>query len=484
MAQYGGASKRKQSRLDDEGTLSTPPPKVQKGHLSELFVPFPVDTSVEKSRWESYYQSQSTTNPLEITVPRSRGWIDMTMITLEYEVEFLNNDGSALLTELNKVFPVNNIGHSLIKQFDLKINNESVGETSESYHLKAYFARVLNHSAEEKATWLTSEGWATDTAGKFDNTDPHLTPIAALDNNEVGTITTALNALHTRPTPNEGAAARHKLCIAPHRKVRFIITPIIDIFQCSKYLPPGCQLDFRIRWNSPNLALMTGDPVVTAPRFRIVPNSPVLKIRHVEAQPELHLYNESSMLNHKKMAVYPCMTSRIATHTIVDGRRKTSFKNVWQGFRPNYMIIGFQEGTAFTGAYDKNVFNFKDMHQEMVRVTLDGQEIPMERIFLNSFDKVEGYETLSSFSGNMKESASIGISRSDYKDGNYLLAFNFNPDGRQNHGYNYGRNLGIVNIDVDFDQDTAGSTTLVAYGEFENALWIDGNKNVSMKYSY
>ena len=479
MNQTGGKTSSNSSSTG-QGLSTIGSQKIIKGHLGQLFQSPPVDTSVEKSKWEIYRPTNATMNPLQISVDRTRSWIDLSMIQFEYDVEFLKGD-NVLVTNADKVFPINNTGHSLIKQFELKINGESVGETSESYHIKAYITRLYNHSKEEKECQLTQEGWATDTPGLFDSKDPIPSPQLDPTINQAN-IQAAMILLYDGRWRNHGAHKRHKWC-CQGRKVKFIITPIIDVCQSEKYLVPGCLLDFKIRWNEPKLVLMT-EGTVAAPTFRIVADSPRMHIRHVEAEKDLHLFNESNMLTNKYMAIYPCMTTRIVTMTIPNGRRQSKFNNVFQGYRPNYLIMGFQRGDAFTGSYDRNPFNFCDMGLSMIRLTCNGDEIPYERMYLSSHERLEGYSTIQGFTGKMMESGSVGLSRDDYKDGNYLLLYNLNPDGRQNIGYDYSKNLGIINIDMDFSQETANNTTIVCYGEFENKMVIDGNKNISMMYAY
>jgi hypothetical protein len=250
---------------------------------------------------------------------------------------------------------------------------------------------------------------------------------------------------------------------------------------------PGAQLDFRIKWNSPELVFMgSGAGGVNSPKFRIVPFSPKIHIRHMDANNELHIHNESQMLTQQRIGIFPHFGRRLVTHTFVDGRRKGYFHNVFQGSRPNYMILGFTRGAAINGSYAHSPFNFRDMLQSSIRVTVDGEEIPYQRIELgtSSLHKEEGFNTLLQFSGKGIDSAPIGISREGYKDGNYLILLNFNPDGEQNFSYNYNRNVGNVNVEVDFSNITANNTTMVAYGLFEQEMWVDGHKNISLRYNY
>ncbi|KAK3727339.1 hypothetical protein QZH41_018487, partial [Actinostola sp. cb2023] len=233
-------------------------------------------------------------------------------------------------------------------------------------------------------------------------------------------------------------------------------------YSTNRYLTPGTQIDFRVRWNSPAVALMSGDATLTnTPKFKIVPQSPAMWIYHVETNPELHLRNEVAMLQNQQIAFYPMEEKRIVTHTIINGRLREKFSNLFTGFRPNYMIVGLLRGDAYTGSYTHNPFNFADMGQKQIKVTIDGEELPYPPIVLDSHDKCEGYATFANFAGKFFDSQSNGISRKDYKDGNYLLLWNFNPDGALNSGYVYGRTLGNVAIDIEFRTPTADNTTLV-----------------------
>ncbi|KAK3718083.1 hypothetical protein QZH41_005717 [Actinostola sp. cb2023] len=434
--------------------------------MRDLFQTLPVDTTVEKSRYEVFTQSELTTDPLQIKIDPTRRWVDLSKTLFVYTVEFVANDNTTLLLAANKVAPINLIGHSLIKQFDVSFNKQLVTTGIADYHYTAYFDRLLKYSGAEKKELLTLEGWYTDTSNKFDDTDPLPRPIVIPTGNTAANVLAAMTAAENRATPNAGAAGRHGLC-CQNRRVTFVISPVVSVFDQVRYLTPGTQIDFRVRWNSAALVMMSGDTTVTQPKYKIVPQSPEIWIYHVEANPQLHLQNEAAMLQNQQIALYPFSEKRIVAHTINNGRRREKFSNVFTGFRPNYMMVGLVRGDAYAGNYVRNPFNFHDLHQKQIKVTLDGEELPYPPIVLNSHDKCEGYATLANFAGKLFDFQSIGISREDYKDGNYLLLWNFNPDGALNAGYVYGRNVGNVSIEIEFSQDTANNTTLIVAGEFE-----------------
>ncbi|XP_031551678.1 uncharacterized protein F54H12.2-like [Actinia tenebrosa] len=260
--------------------LAAPIPKAQKGTIRDLFSQVPEDSTIEQSKWETYYQQSTSTNPLTIMVSRTREWVDMRKTILEFDVQFKKNDGT-LLDNNSKAFPINNIGHSLIKQIKVSINKGSIQPNDDKYHYQAYLDQLLNFSKADKEGWMSMEGWSTDTPGKFDDTNP--LPRTITDATNSGTANTYTQAaLNTwlgnalaRVTPNEGAVFRHKLC-ADGKTVKFFISPCIHMFRSYRYLPPGCEVTFETMWNPCNLVMMAAqadNAAATAPTFTIVPNT-------------------------------------------------------------------------------------------------------------------------------------------------------------------------------------------------------------------
>ena len=78
--------------------------------------------------------------------------------------------------------------------------------------------------------------------------------------------------------------------------------------------------------------------------------------------------------------------------------------------------------------------------------------------------------TLANFAGKLFDFQCIGITRERYKDGNFLLLWNFNPDGALEAGYIYGRNVGNVKIELEFCAETANNITLIVCREIEQEL--------------
>lgn len=511
-AQRGGAMgrKRKQDDMESEGSSSVKPekqvvePPRSSGILKssvDLFSEPVIDTTTKRSNYEEFGQTQTNMNPTVIKIPGSQDFVDLTKTTLSFEVEFVGIDGTRL-PRAAKVAPVNNVGHSLIRQMKLTFNGQNVCETSEdTYHLQAYLERKLQYGPHEKQFNMTSEGWYDDSPGKINVLDP--TPrlatayqlgSAAFPGDADATpaqMNTWMNSLLGQDREeilahNQGAYARHKLC-CNGQTVRFVIYPALPIMHCKRLLPPGVSMEFTIYWNSPEMVLNADQSAgnnanYKQPRFNIIPNTPKISVYNVRIQEAMHLQIEQQMLVHQNIAKYPHLSRSLKTHTIIDGRRENDWRNVFNGKCPNYMIVGYVRGAALTGSYEYAFTNFEDLNQSSIRVTRDGEEIPHGRMSLNDVYKEEAFNALLKFTGSGIESAPLGISKETYKLGSYLILYNFNPDGDLNFTHDYDRNTGNVNIHTEFSQNTAHNTTIVVLGYFENQGWLDGNKNFALKH--
>lgn len=132
---------------------------------------------------------------------------------------------------------------------------------------------------------------------------------------------------------NDGAIKRHKLC-NKNTPVKFIIELNTPVWESGRLLPPGTEIQFRIHWNTPQIALQAyavGDANIANPRFTIVPNSPKISIKALTLQDKIHLKYETDMLEHQKMALYPHNERRIMTITIPNGLQTYDVYDVFTG---------------------------------------------------------------------------------------------------------------------------------------------------------
>ncbi|KAK3736421.1 hypothetical protein QZH41_004036 [Actinostola sp. cb2023] len=365
----------------------------------------------------------------------------MGMCELVLGVKIVKTDGTDMDHTLN-IGVVNNVGHSLIKRFDVKLNDTSVGEPTDLYHYKAYDSNLRNFSQDQKDNYLQIEGWYTD-----ESTD------AKMNNFTTGTAAN-VPILATAATYNKGFDERTRLFYSDYtkdgtgnanadtaqaaREVHFTIQPAVDVFQSGRYLVPGVSIVIQIDFNDPQFVLMAAAD--STARFKIT--RAVFRVRHVKVQAEAHLEVEDKQYKQQQTVVYPIRTSKPIRRTIEAGKSFVSFTDLFQQSVPDYLTIGFVRSTAFNGAYNENPYNFKLFGLKDFRMVVNGVERPKSRFEFKSHDAMEGYEMMFSSTGNMHRGFSNGIKRKDYAHGNALLCINLTPDGKDAKNYTYKKNDG------------------------------------------
>ncbi|KAK3702150.1 hypothetical protein QZH41_000102 [Actinostola sp. cb2023] len=475
----GGAG-RKRSAVGESGGRLIP---VKKAQLGDLFSPLPTEVSVKDGYWQDYHPTQATMTPCQFFIPASSDFIDMGMCQLNLGVKLTKPDGSDIPPAWLNIGVVNNVGHSLIKRFDVKLNDTSVGEPTDLYHYKAYDSNLRNFTPDQKDNYLQIEGWYTDEA-----TD------AKMNNFTTGTTNTPIPA--TDPTFNKGYDERTRLFYTDYtldgtgnanadtaqasREVHFTIQPAVDVFQSGRYLVPGVSIVIQIDFNDPQFVLMAAED--STARFKIT--SAEFRVRHVKIQPAVHLEIEDKQYKQQQTVVYPIRTSKPIRRTMEIGKSVFSFTDLFQQSVPDQLTIGFVKSTAFNGAYNENPYNFKLFGLKDIRMVINGSERPINRIEFKSHDGVEGYEMMFSSTGNMHRGFSNGIKRKDYANGNALLCLNFTPDGKDAKNYTYKKNEGTLDLFLNFKAPLTENLTVLFLPEFENEVLVDPNKVVLMSKNY
>ena len=448
---------------------------VHKVQVVEVFDSLPTETSIQDGYWQEYRPTQATFHPTQFLIPPVTNFIDLSQCYLELGLKLVKTDGGDVgETEIN-VGVVNNIAHSMIKRFDVKLNNTSTGEPTDLYHMKAYVQNLLNFSPDQKDSYLAQEGWYTDTPGKLNT---HTTVAdAGLDN--------ALPATHANY--NAGFLQRSKLFFTNFgltgqagREATFRLQPAVDIFQSGRFLVPQVSMDIQIDYNESPLVVMAA----SAATHKIQITKAVFVVRHVRASDSIMLNLRGSQAALKKTAIYPIRTTKPIRRTLEQGKLSFSFPDIFQQAVPDQVTVGMVPAANFNGAMQLNPFLFQLGTLKSVRWMVNGHERPQSRLEIKSFDKMEAYDTLFQSTGNMHRGFSPGIKRQDYNQGFALMRFNFTPDGKDAKNYTYKNNQGTLDLFLEFESALASNLVLILLPEFENEIMVDPNMVVTMKHNY
>ena len=89
----------------------------------------------------------------------------------------------------------------------------------------------------------------------------------------------------------------------------------------------------------------------------------------------------------------------------------------------------------------------------------------------------EAYNTLFSSTGKIYSNAGLDIDRDDYPGGYALYAFDLTPDMCKSSEYFNTVQRGSLSLALTFRKPTDHPLAMVCYGDFENVIRIDAERN-------
>ena len=127
-------------------------------------------------------------------------------------------------------------------------------------------------------------------------------------------------------------------------------------------------------------------------------------------------------------------------------------------------------------------------------MTANGEEIPFKQLTLkypedpdgkidttagkdDQLDFDEAYNTLFSGTGKIYSNAGLDITRDDYPGGYALYAFDLTPDMCKSSLYFNTVQRGSLSLALTFSKATDHPLAMVCYGDFENVIRIDSERN-------
>ncbi|GFW21813.1 uncharacterized protein F54H12.2 [Trichonephila clavipes] len=143
-------------------------PECAKSELN-LFALQPTQTVIERGHWVQFHPIANVSDgePIEFVISGSgEEYLDLSQTQLYVRAKILKSDGK-LITEENKVGPVNLFLHSLFSQVDISLNERIISSSSNTYAYRAIIETLLNHGYDNKISQLTSEVYYTDTVGRM-----------------------------------------------------------------------------------------------------------------------------------------------------------------------------------------------------------------------------------------------------------------------------------------------------------------------------
>lgn len=420
----------------------------------DIFSVPPTQVSLEKGHWIDHQpvSSVSDAGPITFVSPGTEDYVDLSKTILVVRAKVTKADSTDLDAD-TKVAPVTNFLHSLFKQVDVFLKGKQVTQATGTYAYRAYLETLLNYGPSAKKSQLTAALFYKDTAGKMDVADPTLAGVHA----------------------NHGLNARYEFS-----KTSGIIEmagPIFsDVFFTERLLLSFVDLKVVLNRSSNEFCLMSS---VDDADFKVKMIEAYLKVRKVKVNPSVSLAHEVALK--RGPAFYPIRRVECKSFIIPAGNPSIRKDNIFSGLVPRSFVYGLIESSSLNGDFKKNPFNFKHFNVSNIGVTVNGIEVPFKPMTL-SFGAnprfVEAFFTQFSGTGKMFYNTGNDISREEFPKGFAIYALDLTPDlcGASPHFNTVQR--GNLAVDIKFSVATTTAVSLVCYGEFENLIQIDAERNV------
>ena len=458
--------------------------RCDKSEIDSFSVP-PTQQSLERGRWIGYAPLSSVENtdsPINFLVTGTDEYIDLSKTILTVTGKIVK-DNESVLDGANQtnVAPVNNFLHSLFKQVDVYLNGKQVTPAMGTYPYRAYIETLLNYDVSAKKSQFTSALYYKDTATQMDEAGSLPSTVADANNKKV----------RVPGTGNQGFAKRSKFI---QNSKQFVLSgPIFaDIFMTDRLLLNMMDLRVVLNRSSNTFCLMDlSNKANPAVKPKVQLSHVELKIRKVKLDQAVS--DEIERTLKQTPALYPIRRVECKILTVPQNLPTTRQDNIFSGLIPKTFVVGFVTADAAGGVYGKNPYNFAHFGVTSLSLTANGEEIPFKQLTLkypkkanaeidttagedDALDFNEAYNTLFSGTGKIYSNAGLDIDRDDYPGGFALYAFDLTPDMCKSSQYFNTVQRGSLSLALTF-QSQSEPLALVCYGDFENVIRIDAERN-------
>ena len=456
----------------------------------DLFRVPPTQQSLERGRWIDYAPLSSVENAnsaITFLIAGTDEYIDLSKTILTVTGKITKKDGMTKLdgNDQANVAPVNNFLHSLLRQVDVYLNGKQVTPAMGTYAYRSYIETLLNYDVSAKQSQFSSALYYKDTAGQM-NKAGALASSKALNYKNISNNNDS-EKLYVPGTGNQGFAKRHQFIKNGNR---FVLSgPIFsDIFMTDRLLLNMMDLKVVLNRSSDAFSLMDmNDPAIEP---KVLLSDVVLKVRKVKVDQSVSDGVERMLK--QTPALYPIRRVECKILTTPANLPNVRQDNIFSGIIPNSFVVGLVHVDASTGEYGKNPYNFQHFGVTSVSLTANGQEIPFKLLTLKypkdpdgkidpakdtELDFDEAYNTLFSGTGKIYSNAGLDITREDYPGGYALYAFDLTPDMCKSADYFNTVQRGSLTLALTFGDSKDHAIGMVCYGDFENIIRIDAERN-------
>lgn len=474
----------------------------------DLFVVPPTDYSTASARWVKISPSTASVTPIQFYIDKQADLIDLRRSYFEWELQFKQVDGGDLDAAINADHAptlrglVNNIPHSLIKQFLLKCNGTLLTEQIDMYHHKAMLQTLLNYNRQDGDTILqaTNGLWRN----VIDNPDTYTaTNIVApgavarvTANSGNGNHDNRANLLQQTPGTDDYVALsdNHKQSILAQKKEArdlwsgtkkqtLRMKPFSEIFHTDKWIVPNTSFEFQF-WLNPSEVWSNNIGGAANANIRALTTDDCKVTFHmclVKVNPSVYMHMMSAL--NKSMALYPLVRAEIRQYPLENGATYKEILNPFSNRVPQRFVVVVVDQTAFNGERHKEPFAYQKAGIEFIKQMVNGEEYPYETMNLNPNNGEKdygGYFRFLEATGCLERNDGNMIRFLDWGQGKNATLFVFSniASGQQDSPIIHPKSQAHIDLHIKCAAQTSAKTIMIM-AEYETVIRINSVKSAT-----
>lgn len=417
----------------------------------DLFKPPTIDTSIYKKEYVQYQPVGGTSkgSPIQFDIPADSGdYKDLSKTSLYVRVKIAKPGPSGLvsITADDKVAFTNLTLHSLFKQIDFKLANNSdsiTNEVGQHHSMKTYIDTVLGFNCS--VAELEGQMYIKETGQFFDDVDM------------AGGNNSSLLLRWEQTKSGEAVELQGPLGL--------------DICKQNKLLLNNVGIKIKITPNDDPFVLITP---ATDVKYQFVIEECRIQMCHVKVNPGLIVAQSDAIK--KSPAIYPFKKSYMITNNIKEGSYSWTVNNIFNDQVPSRLIVGLVSEKAINGSYQHNPYNFSHYNVNSIGFYIQNQSCPGEAFECNYKEHRYTLPYLSIYEGKKDVQSTSFIPKDEYPNGFCLYVFNLD----EQHGDDSMSLIktGLTSLKIKFEKPLPHAVTVVMYGQFPAILQINEARKV------
>lgn len=413
----------------------------------------PTQTAVQDAYFAEIRPLSQISNdvPLEFRIATSNtlDYLDLRGSQLYVKLKVTKSDGSNL-DGSSKVGPVNLFLQSIFSTVEVTLQNK-VTLTCTSNPYRSMIQTLLNYGEDAENSQLTTQLFRKDTSVAIDDCDT--------------------------AGSNDGLVERTAY-IALSKFLDLQGGLYHDFFQMKRYLLNQVDVKVKLYRSTPAFCLLSATPEAD---FKIDITDVCLLARKVRVNPAV-IFAHSEMLNTMN-AKYPFTRTDCRQQSIPQGSSAFHWDNLFQGQKPDKVVVCFVDSAAASGQYGKNPFNFENCGIKSITLFADGIPIngaPSKLTFNSTRGStfVRAYTDMFQNYGKWNNDSGNNISREDFEKGYCLFTFQLQPYFGNRDDFLFLVKTANVRLEVEFTQALATTKCCLVYSENSAIFEINKERDI------